>query len=196
MPRTARAIAKRDRVLDAAIGVFGRLGFNNASLSIVAKAAGLNKATLYYYFPDGKDELLRAAFEKHFNEMLSHLRPAMHGPGAPADRLRAYLRKRMELHTRSVRENAMTLEALYELTPLVEARAKDLVAPHMQEFAELLQACRPDLDADWTLMALTANAALKGVLLDAHPVDDAEIEARVRAFEALVLQPWGRAENG
>lgn len=63
-PRGARTIR---RILDAAASSFGEQGFRGASMSAVAKAAGVSKGLLHYHFKD-KDELLleaqKAAFKR------------------------------------------------------------------------------------------------------------------------------------
>ena len=59
-------MAKRDplirdtkqRILDAALVVFGEKGFRGASVDDVADAAGVTKGAIYYYFHD-KDDLAR-----------------------------------------------------------------------------------------------------------------------------------------
>jgi AcrR family transcriptional regulator len=50
---------KRAAVLEAALGVFGRFGFQKTSMEAVAKAAGISRPGLYLLFPN-KEELYRA----------------------------------------------------------------------------------------------------------------------------------------
>jgi len=49
----------KDRILDAAEGIFSGKGFDGTKVQEIATAAGVNKAMLYYYFKD-KDDLLIA----------------------------------------------------------------------------------------------------------------------------------------
>src|SRR5215211_6091047 len=51
--------ATRRRLLQEAIRLFGKRGFEGTSLESVASAAGVRKQTLLYYFPT-KDALLEA----------------------------------------------------------------------------------------------------------------------------------------
>ena len=48
----------KQRILDAALEVFGERGFRGASVDDVAEAAGVTKGAIYYYFTD-KDDLAR-----------------------------------------------------------------------------------------------------------------------------------------
>lgn len=48
----------KQRILDAAVVVFGQRGFRGSSVDDVAAAAGVTKGAVYYYFKD-KDDLAR-----------------------------------------------------------------------------------------------------------------------------------------
>src|SRR5690349_18663858 len=51
-----RGVAKRDEVLDAALELFSRAGYDKASVREVARASGLSQAGLLHYF-SSKEEL-------------------------------------------------------------------------------------------------------------------------------------------
>lgn len=53
---------KRSAVLAAAVGVFGRYGFQKTSMEAVAKAAGISRPGLYLTFPN-KEQLYRATMQ-------------------------------------------------------------------------------------------------------------------------------------
>lgn len=192
VPTTAKALARRERLLEAAIRVFGRLGFARATLSAIADEADLNKATLYYYFPGGKDELLRLAIRKHAEDSFQRIQAAMASTTTPVERLRAYLRGRVTLYIEKVRGSGITFEALYELMPIAEAQCAEWIGREVGQLASLLQACRPDADLDWLEHARTLSSAIKGVLLDLRPTaTDADITRRADALESLIISSWG-----
>jgi AcrR family transcriptional regulator len=61
--RSAKAAARRDAILDAALDEFSAKGFASARLEDVAKRAGIAKGTIYLYFTDKESlfqELIRA----------------------------------------------------------------------------------------------------------------------------------------
>lgn len=63
LPRRARAAARRDAILAAALEEFSAKGFAAARLDDVAKRAGVAKGTIYLYFADKESlfqELIRA----------------------------------------------------------------------------------------------------------------------------------------
>lgn len=45
------------------IPAFRKYGYEGASLTLLSKASGLGKASLYHYFPGGKSEMAAAVFE-------------------------------------------------------------------------------------------------------------------------------------
>src|ERR1700716_2470511 len=59
--------AKRRQILDGARAVFMDLGFDGASMGVIARAAGVSKGTLYVYFAD-KNRLFEAIVEEEVLE--------------------------------------------------------------------------------------------------------------------------------
>ena len=55
--------SKRRQILDGASKVFMDLGFDGASMGVIARAAGVSKGTLYVYFAD-KNRLFEAIVEE------------------------------------------------------------------------------------------------------------------------------------
>lgn len=66
--RTARAQGRDGRValLDAAMEVFARRGYRDASLDEIAARAGYSKGAIYFYF-SGKDDLFFALLEERID---------------------------------------------------------------------------------------------------------------------------------
>ena len=60
----------RERILDAAEAVFAEKGVDGARVEEIARAAGVNKALIYYYF-EGKAQLLNAVMERVLEENVS-----------------------------------------------------------------------------------------------------------------------------
>lgn len=58
---------KKLRILEAAVQVFGKKGFDAASIQDVAREAGVAKGTVYLYF-ESKDELIRQVY-RHCYQM-------------------------------------------------------------------------------------------------------------------------------
>ena len=58
-------MARREKILDAALRVFAEQGFRGATMEGIAAAVGMSKATVYSYFSD-KDAVF-AAVARRFN---------------------------------------------------------------------------------------------------------------------------------
>lgn len=95
----------RDRILFAAMGLFGEKGFASTSVADILQAAGVNSGSLYHYFP-GKQDVLVAVLEAYrtgIEPML--LAPAWEGVADPVERVFALLE--------SYRERLLSTECLY-----------------------------------------------------------------------------------
>jgi AcrR family transcriptional regulator len=63
---------RREAILDAALEVFSRRGYNGASIDEIAQAAGISKALIYEHFPSKKD-LHVSLLERHVQEIFVRL---------------------------------------------------------------------------------------------------------------------------
>jgi AcrR family transcriptional regulator len=83
--------AKRDMILKAAGPVLERNGFAGTTVDAIAKEAGVDRATVYYYFSD-KGAIFRAAVHDGLTEMVSDLEEVAASGEAPEVRLRNSMR--------------------------------------------------------------------------------------------------------
>ena len=76
LPRRERErLMRRREMLRAAREVFAERGFVRATLDEIAMRAEFGKGTLYNYFPDGKEELLREVLDELFTELGELIEP-------------------------------------------------------------------------------------------------------------------------
>ena len=57
-------LLSRDQVIDRLFVVFRDHAYDGATLSLISQATGLGKSSLYHYFPGGKDDMVRAVFDR------------------------------------------------------------------------------------------------------------------------------------
>jgi TetR/AcrR family transcriptional regulator len=76
-------------ILDAATREFAREGLAGARTDAIARAAGVNKALLYYYFHD-KESLYTAVLDRVFTGLKAGINAALDQPVSPRERLLAY----------------------------------------------------------------------------------------------------------
>jgi AcrR family transcriptional regulator len=71
--RLASAADARGRVVHAAEHCFAQYGVAKTTVEDVARLAGVSRATIYRYFPGGRDEIVLAALLASANEFLPQL---------------------------------------------------------------------------------------------------------------------------
>lgn len=133
-PRQARALERREQLLDAAARVFAQRGYSNAQMDEIAAAADTSKGGLYFHFPT--KEALVAAVIARAGELLTrrvHRAMTVAGPDpvARADAALMTLIETLSSHRSLARVLA---NATLGGSPL----ARERVAEIEDEFVELI----------------------------------------------------------
>jgi TetR/AcrR family transcriptional regulator len=85
----------RQRILDVALDLFGTRGVDAVSLDEIARAVGVRKQTVLYWF-ESKDELVDAVLEQVASELLVVIDAAIRSaPDDPLDRVDAVVTRRV-----------------------------------------------------------------------------------------------------
>jgi AcrR family transcriptional regulator len=84
----ATAADKRRMILDAAVRVFARQGFNGCRVSDIADEAGVAYGLVYHYF-SSKDEILDTVFLERWNVLLEAIRETDNQEISPREKLYA-----------------------------------------------------------------------------------------------------------
>jgi len=82
MARQVRSEVTRRKILDAAIDVFGEVGYAAAAWSTIIERTGMTKGALYHHF-DSKESLASAIIEEGSDTLLVAFRNVC-GPSSPA----------------------------------------------------------------------------------------------------------------
>ncbi len=82
----ARQTISDSALLDTALDLFRTHGAEGVSLSQLSQATGLEKASLYYRFPGGKEEIILATLASVGQWFENQLFPALRSPGPPRKR--------------------------------------------------------------------------------------------------------------
>jgi AcrR family transcriptional regulator len=78
---------RRNHILGAATRVFAKVGYEKASMRVIARAADVSLAGLYHYY-ESKEQLLFVMQFRVFSSLLTNVREKLHGVEDPTDRLR------------------------------------------------------------------------------------------------------------
>lgn len=84
-PCASATAATRARILEATYGCVARRGFSKTTVEDAARAAHLSRATLYRYFPGGRDELLASVVAWENARFFSRLYEEVRGASTLAE---------------------------------------------------------------------------------------------------------------
>ncbi len=88
-PRTDVSEERKNQILDAAMETFSKVGFHKARMSDIAESSGLSKGSLYWYF-ENKNDLIVKLLARVFEPELKDLKALLTDPRPIDDRLLAY----------------------------------------------------------------------------------------------------------
>src|SRR5690242_4866487 len=80
-PRPNVSEERKQQILEAALAVFARLGFQTARMEDVAEQARLSKAAIYLYYKS-KDAIIAALLQYLFAQEFKHLQIQVESPGS------------------------------------------------------------------------------------------------------------------
>jgi len=98
---------KHDRIIKAAIKVFAKNGFYNSRVSEIAKEAQVADGTVYLYFKN-KDDILIRLFEEEMDKIITNMKEEMDKVPEPDEKLRKFA----VIHLNMVRENKSLAEVI------------------------------------------------------------------------------------
>ena len=116
-------------ILNAALVVFSQHGFRGSTLDQIAKAAGLSKPNLLYYFPS-KEAIHRELLSGQMEIWLAPLR-RIDANGEPVDEIVAYVLRKLEMARELPRESRLFANEIVQGAPRIldqiEGELRDLV---------------------------------------------------------------------
>lgn len=156
----AKGKNRKDRILDTALRIFARKGFQDATIAEISKEAGVSEATVYENFGT-KEELLFAIPEKVTVERIDELEKVLpYIKGAEA-RIRAIMQGYIQIYGDNPDYSALVL---LQLTPNKRFRQTSGHAT-IRKAAHILLACIRQGIADGTFQASVNPYLIRSMLL-------------------------------
>ena len=112
----ANNFGMRERIFLVSVKLFAEKGFNGTAVRDLARALGIEVASLYYHFPS-KQDLLLALLERIMDDLLEALRVAMHEAAGPTERLCRVMRSHVLFHVLKRKDALVSHSELRSLTP-------------------------------------------------------------------------------
>jgi len=125
-------------ILDAAQRRFAHFGISKVTMDEIAADVGLGKASLYYYFP-AKEDLFRAVLQREERGYLDALRVIMDREVSPAEKLKLFARKRLELFTAFLNLAQFKLDSWKAMHPAFQKLFHSLEAEERRFLTTILQ---------------------------------------------------------
>jgi len=110
---------RRLEILKEARILFARYGLKKTSMDDIAKAVGLVKTSLYYYFKS-KEELFQAVIRHEGQIMINRLKQEVDRYKSPQRKLRAYVITKLEYFKELVNLDNLIRISTQEPLPLIE----------------------------------------------------------------------------
>jgi TetR/AcrR family transcriptional repressor of lmrAB and yxaGH operons len=124
-----------DKVLSTLTGLFRDHGYDGTSLSLIMKATGLVKASLYHRFRGGKEEVAATVMDRVAGEFASDLLAPLNEPGDPAERLWETGERLRKFYGSGKKACLLDTLTLNRESPAVQARAKAALEFWIDSFA-------------------------------------------------------------
>ncbi|WP_068274596.1 TetR/AcrR family transcriptional regulator [Aldersonia kunmingensis] len=177
--RLPRAV-REQQMLDAAVVVFSRNGFHDASMDAIAAEAEISKPMLYLYY-GSKDELFAACISREGVRFLEAITPAGDPKLAPREQLRMALVSFLNF----VDEHRDSWQVLYRQAIAQQKFVAQVAGARermIEMTAKLLESStkNPEVGSNFTIMAVALIGA-------GEAVADRLVEGEISAEEAADL---------
>lgn len=177
-----------DAVLDATHATVLDFGVRRATVSEVAKRAGVSRMTVYRRHPDGAT-LIRALMHREFGAVLTRALEDAGEEGTVGERLVAACVRTVELlvtHPLLLRLLEVDPELLLPYVTGAPGRFQEEARATLSQAVAAGQADGSVRAGDPALLAATAETAGRGLVLAARSLDDAQRQTALRELELLL----------
>lgn len=106
----------KDKIGKVAMQCFAKYGLDKTTLDDIAKAVGLNKASLYYYYKNKEDIFLEVAI-KEGQDFLNSLQTKVLEKKGTSQRIAFYLQGRTNYYKNVLNMNRVSSETLNKMLP-------------------------------------------------------------------------------
>ena len=182
-PLTAKAMVRRQRIVEAAIELGTEGGYEAVHMRIVAERAGVALATVYRYF-ESKDHLLSAAVSEWTSQLQARLDRTPARGDTPVEQLVDVLRRASRGLERRPQFAAALIRALHSPDPSVAAAAADVSHQIRAMATPILYALPPeDVEGIVSVLGHVWNSAIMTWANGREPIsyigDELENSARL-----------------
>jgi TetR/AcrR family transcriptional regulator, fatty acid metabolism regulator protein len=158
-----RENGKRARILDAAVRVFAERGFFGATVAEIARAAGVADGTIYLYFKN-KDDVLLRLFDEKMTELLGEAKAAAVQEGPAAARLARLVQLHLALVEKDPALAQVLIVELRQSAQFLKAEGRQKVAAYLDVFGQIVREGQEAGEFDPSVSPQTVKRAIFGAL--------------------------------
>ena len=125
---------RRERLINAAIGVFIEKGFHNATVRDIGRAAEMTQGTIYNYV-SSKDDILYMVCDRIVAEYNGETRKALETSHDPVERVHSAVRAISAVMYRHRRE----IRLIYQDSHLLDAKSRRVILARVEEFIGMFE---------------------------------------------------------
>jgi len=134
---------RRERLINAAIGVFIEKGFHNATVRDIGRAAEMTQGTIYNYV-SSKDDILYMVCDRIVAEYNGETRKVLATSHDPVERVHSAVRAISAVMYRHRRE----IRLIYQDSHLLDAKSRRVILARVEEFIGMFESILRDAAAE------------------------------------------------
>jgi AcrR family transcriptional regulator len=129
---------KRRKILAAASECLARFGYDKTTMEDIAGRIGLNKTSLYYYYPN-KESIFIAVILQEAKRFLAALQDKASKTHGCRNQILTYLSERLRYYQHVVNLHNLSVETLHRIQPSFKALYQDVQEREIDFIGQLLQ---------------------------------------------------------
>lgn len=182
-------LMSREELVRRLFGVFRTYGFEGASLARISEATGLGRASLYHYFPDGKDGMLREVLDLAKTWIRRDVRaPLLESSKSAQSRLRSAMRNIVAGYDGGASSCLVNVFGLGDSSAIAPKELADTAAEYVDAFSRFLMG-EGLAAAKARDVALDAVVQIEGALVVARALRDKTVfSKRMDRLEKALLE--------
>jgi AcrR family transcriptional regulator len=171
------AIVPRDEVVRRLFGAFRTHGYEGATLARLSEATGLGRASLYHYFPDGKEGMVREVLGVAREWIAANIAGPLARSGTPSARLKATIKNVIAGYEDGNASCVCNLLGIGDAHAVTRDALLQTATAFVRAFSGFFEECgMPPARAKDT--AIETVAQIEGALVMARALDDHRIFAK------------------
>lgn len=137
---------KKDEILNAAKECFSRYGYDKTTLEDIGRAAKLNKASLYYYFKKGKEDIFMQVVLSESKTYNQNLREKVTKIDNNREKIIQYLLERFNYYGETLNVHQLSVANVSKLQPIFDELYQNILQEEVAFLTTLVDQLATDTD--------------------------------------------------